>query len=141
MRTAEQPLEDPTEPPVANFKTSFEGSTIEELGSYFRARYVVEFPKAPATWNAYSFGVLDERSVRDKTLLMVAWWEAEPIDESPDDEDVQEAWMPTGWKTLRVRFEDAAWLAMCIDINDSLYLEECAGPENFREDETFILPK
>ncbi|KAH6663429.1 hypothetical protein B0J14DRAFT_609449 [Halenospora varia] len=142
LRTRSQAIEDPTEGPVAEFETGFAGASVEELGQYYRERYEIEFPEHPCTWDEYSFAILDERSVKDKTMLMVVWYEAPDFDELPeDDEELRQAWMPTGWKTLRLRFIDAPSVAQSISINAVLLLEELAGPENFREDGTFILPE
>ncbi|KAH8601082.1 hypothetical protein B0O99DRAFT_589164 [Bisporella sp. PMI_857] len=144
VRTRDQaPLDDPTTAPVGDFETSFLNASIDEIGVYFNTRYTREFPDYPADWSSKSFAVLDERSIEDKTLLIVRWWQQ---DQSLEElQEIRDEWLigrykPTGWQSLRVTFEDSPQVGSSIELSPSAYLVDLQGPENFTDDGVLIMP-
>lgn len=88
--------------PRSEFTTSFESASLDTLG---------EFCKTHSSDNNTTFAVLDERSIKDSTVLLVKWelWD-DYIDTNAetgldDDSNRQDF---AGWQTLRVPFEKAA---------------------------------
>jgi hypothetical protein len=88
-------------------------------------------PSREEGFNDNSFAVLDERSAVDKTILIVIWWNEFPKEEIKDSQPAMEVWIPTGWHSIRVKFEDAPLVCTGIEFNDAYYLLERQGPENF----------
>ncbi|KAI9804659.1 MAG: hypothetical protein M1833_006734 [Piccolia ochrophora] len=125
-------LETPTHVPVSNFQTGFEGASIDALGTWMTDRC----SRMPEGWNPIedrTFGVLDQRSARDETMLVVRWfttWPQECIERcDPDPERKIE-----GWKTLRVKFGEASHAAIQLDEDPSLLFEEMSGVEYYEGD-------
>ncbi|CAF9905314.1 MAG: hypothetical protein ALECFALPRED_000216 [Alectoria fallacina] len=85
-----------------NFTTSFTSASLDTLGEFCRSH-------SPA--DDTIFGVLDERSVTDSTLLLVKWevWSdyIDPNAKSGLDDDSNRE-QHEGWQTLRTYFTNAA---------------------------------
>jgi len=143
VRTRDQAtLDDPTTAPVSDFSTDFVNASIDDIGTYLKKRYRREFPNIPADWSSESFAILDERSVKDKTLLIVRWWQ---VDQSLEElQEMQDEWLierykPTGWHALRVGFKDAPQVGSSIEFSPGVFLVDMQGPENFTEDGVLIV--
>ncbi len=84
------------------FTTSFTSASLDTLG---------EFCKTHSSADITTFAVLDERSIKDSTVLLVKWelW-SDYIDPNAksglDDESNRQQY--EGWQTLRVPFGNAA---------------------------------
>ncbi len=101
MRTTKQTdFEKPTQVPVAGFETDFIDASHDTLGEFCLSN----FPSNARIQPNY-FGIMDERSMDDSTLLVVKWelW-AERKDPN-NDFDLENK---EGWQTVRVRFGGAA---------------------------------
>lgn len=97
IRTPNQEFsQDQTTPPVEPFETGFMSASIESIGQHLLIR-LDEAEKSGEPTNQFVkqfFGVLDERSIRDRTLLL-----AQKDFFSPEPE------RQGTWHTMRVTFE------------------------------------
>lgn len=85
-----------------NFTTSFASASLDTLG---------EFCKSHSPADTTTFGILDQRSMTDSTVLLVKWdvW-SDYIDPNAksgldDDSNLEQH---EGWQTLRTYFTNAA---------------------------------
>ena len=89
-------------PPRPAFTTSFTSASLDALG---------DFCKSHSSADITTFGVLDERSIADSTVLLVKWevWSdyIDPNAESGLDDDSNRQ-QHEGWQTLRTYFANAA---------------------------------
>lgn len=107
IRTADQPhSREAAIAPVAPFSTGFLSASAATIGQHIRERYA----KAKADndpmkdfWPAIC-AVLDERSARDNTILIVQHHNPHP-GETPSS--VPQELRPENWQTMRVTFERA----------------------------------
>ena len=88
--------------PRPEFTTSFSSASLDNLGDFCRSH----FPAATVT-----FAILDERSIKDFSILLVKWevWSdyINPNAETGLDDDTNRE-EHEGWQTLRTYFADAA---------------------------------
>jgi len=97
-------VDKPTGPEVSDFKTGFTGWSVEQLGNFCKEKFSWrDNPKSqPPYISEDIFAVLDERTLRDGTVLL-AWYSywKERID--PDDpNDGDEAFKHNeGYRTIR----------------------------------------
>lgn len=119
----------PTQAPVGDFENGFNGWTIDALGIFFRERNKANLEgKNAVHWALETFAVLDERSVLDKTLLVIHWWASSPpeYDEDPEEQIKHFTW---SWWTRRVKFQVAGHFAAAVRVNGGFMLEELAEDE------------
>ena len=88
--------------PSPDFTTSFTSASLDALG---------DFCKSHSPADITTFGVLDERSITDSTVLLIKWevWSdyIDPNAESGLDDDSNRR-QHEGWQTLRTYFANAA---------------------------------
>lgn len=115
-------LDQPTSEPVAPFTTGFRNETADSLGALLKQHidYTTK-PETTAVYNA-TFGVLDPRSVDDQAMLPAhwdVWWPGDPENEIRDD--VAVAGRREGWRTLRVRVQDALQSVVMLEMTPQCY--------------------
>lgn len=125
-------VDKPTQPPVSDFKTGFAGWPIEQLGSFCKEKFDWNNPKSqPPYISDENFAVLDERTLRDGTVLLASYryWQ-ERID--PDDlNDADEAFRHIeGWRTVRARRNSAPDLVSILPVHDFNQVIEFLKPED-----------
>ena len=119
VRTPDQKtLDDPNIAPVSKFSTGFLNASIDDLGAHFEKR-APDIREHPAFWNETTFGVLDQRSIEEKTILVAIPYLAQDREElrteCGGDEELMNAWIPSGWYKIRVSFQDAAFICSGIE--------------------------
>jgi hypothetical protein len=108
--------------PVSNFESGFINASLDEIGTFFRARCEQHFgpyPKGSREMSHKTFEVLDERSLRDKTTVIAKWWFKNSAEEREAD-GADEMY----WKALRVPWFAVAHVVEAIDEASFLYLDE-----------------
>ncbi|KIX10678.1 uncharacterized protein Z518_01762 [Rhinocladiella mackenziei CBS 650.93] len=143
IRTPDQPTSrEPTTPPVAPFKTGFMSASVATLGNHIAVRcYEAELAgdKMP-DFQKSSFGVLDERSARDRTLLFVqrhSWLPQEALSLSPLDAAEAEL---DAWQTMRVKFEKALYACAMVPERPWCFFDEIGRDLCKVEDDVWDLP-
>jgi hypothetical protein len=130
-----------TSTPIPEFNTGFLGASYKELGKYFKIR-TGDISGRPEGYNQESFVVIDDRSLVDKSVLLVDWWVETPKEDLigyGDDEETLKGWLPTGWHSIRVRLEDAPAVCKGISHSYDYWFVQRSGPENFTEDGVLIM--
>lgn len=135
VRTPDQKaLDNPTNPPAPQFSSVFIDASLDDLATHFKSR---KFDRRAysAFWNENSFGIIDQRSVQDSTMSIAIWWNSPSREhfeaEVGGDEEAMERWVPTGWHSIRVSFEDAAYVSAGNIENDFIWIVENKGAENY----------
>lgn len=124
-----------TKTPVAAFQTCFKDASFESL-----ARFVQEL-SAEKRGNAMPdmFAVLDERSVRDKTVILSILHSAMPAEFREEEWD--ESKVVTTWKEFRVEFIYACYVAAILEVKPYLFIDELdLGTAHFDETGVFRVP-
>jgi hypothetical protein len=142
VKTREQKaIEQTTTTPIQQFETGFLGASNDALGDYFNSR-LPDIRGRKEYFNQDSFVVIDERSARDDTVLVVIWWVEVPKEDLiafGDDEVTLKGWLPTGWHSIRIRLADAVFVCNGIQFTDDYYLIQRSGPECFTKDGVLIV--
>jgi hypothetical protein len=103
-------VDKPTEPLVSDFKTGFKGWSTEKLGEFCQEKFDWRNSKSqPPYISDNNFAVLDERTLRDGTVLLASYchWQERIDPEDPSDED--EAFRHfKGFRTVRTERNSAA---------------------------------
>ncbi len=90
--------------------TTFADATLDDLGNFCRQRFSSEEgkPKAEPPIASDRFGIIDKRSLRDDTIVLVRWelW-TERIDPKSEDDSDEAFRRARGWATVRVQFHKA----------------------------------
>lgn len=92
--------------------------------------------RLPGGWNPIenrTFCALDERSTRDKTMLLVTWW-VTWLPEYIEHCDLDPEKKIEGSKGLRVKILDAGAAVVNLDFNADMYFRHLSGDEHFEGD-------
>jgi len=113
-------VDKPTEPSVEDFETGFQGWSTEDLGKWCHEKFNWNNPKSqPPYISDEEFAILDDRTLRDGTVLLVKWdvW-TERIDED-DPSDADEAFRKLrGYRTVRAMMRAAPDLMQALPETD-----------------------
>lgn len=107
---SQKTVDKPTQPSsVQDFETGFHAWSIEDLGKWCKEKFNWNNPKSqPPYISDEEFAVLDNKTLRDGTVLLVKWdvWR-ERIDED-DPSDADEAFRKhRGYRTVRAMMKAA----------------------------------
>ena len=81
------------------------------------------------------FGILDKRSLDDRTVVLVKRYTSILEEDAENEEGAT-----VEWKELRVNFSGASNAAVILDIKPWLYLDEMATKEHFDEHGVYLVP-
>lgn len=129
IRSPEQelPFENPTHLPIAPFHTGFDGWTFDRIGTFMASKTQVfqtggdDEGADHEPFSSEVFGVLDDRSVRDRTMWLVERTQIAPGAQPGSAEELPEEPL---WRPFRFKFEDAACEAGPLEVEALSYYEE-----------------
>jgi hypothetical protein len=126
---------------IQKFETGFLGASYEALVDYFKS-CLQDIHGRKECFNQNSFVIIDGRSVRDDTVLLVVWWHETPKEDligSGNEEEVLKGWLPTVWQSIRIKLEDAPSICNGISIRYDYFLIQRSGPERFTKDGVLVM--
>ncbi|KAF2236805.1 hypothetical protein EV356DRAFT_497718 [Viridothelium virens] len=119
IRGPSQAVKDEETPvPVESFSTGFKGASIDSLAGFVTSR----IPEPVGLLTPYTFAVLDERSERDDTVLLVHQVTSYP-DKDPEDTNPDPSTAKKEWKQWRVTFVSGQWVVSVLEEGDDLLTE------------------
>ncbi|KAF2422619.1 hypothetical protein EJ08DRAFT_619392 [Tothia fuscella] len=125
--------------PISPFQTPFKGFKVETLQQVWTDMREVE-RKAGEAINYSAFAVLDERSARDKSILIVRYNrpmldELRKIDEEEYHQQLEER---SEWSYYRVNFRHSAWVAIILHVGSGGWDEWQDGREKYTDKDGII---
>lgn len=126
-------VDKPTSPGLSeDLKTSFSGWSTEQLGDFCKEKFSQVNPKSqPPYISDENFAVLDERTLKDGTVLLARYslWQERIDPNNPSDAD--DAFRDLeGWRTVRVKRSAAPELTFILPTIDIDEVVENLKPED-----------
>lgn len=112
----QEKFDTPTPFPVSPFESDFVGADINTLAEFCEAN----FPEKHECISDDTFAVLDERGIKESSVLLVSWsvWEDEDSKTGEETgEEIEETKVNEGYKSVRVRFPAAGMILIALTVN------------------------